>query len=230
MALFKILKGQSQNLPSERHEGYAYFVTDTGEFYVDINNSDRIQLSAEKLSRTRSGETEVIEIDDLLLMENHIQNKENPHETTASQVGADPKGSADEALRNAKSYVDEKIAGIPTPDVSEQINNHNTSSDPHANMHWITSDTSEPGEPIPINADTLGGYPASDYMKKIDLSAKNITLENIPELSASNLQDAISVLFNMIQQNTTQISTKADTTYVNNEIQNAIGASLEENY
>lgn len=163
MALFKLLKGQSQNLPQVKTEGYAYLVTDTGEFYVDIDASTRIQISAEKLSRTRNGETEYIEIDDIFLLQDHAIDKNNPHGTSAEQVGADPAGSANSALNSAKEYTDQKIAAIPTPDVSGQINEHNTSPNAHANMGWITSDDSVPSEPTPINADTLGGIPASSY-------------------------------------------------------------------
>lgn len=60
----------------------------------------------------------------------HTSDLSNPHEVTAEQVGADPKGSADTALVNAnlyadtvanskyelsKNYIDEKISGIPDP-------------------------------------------------------------------------------------------------------------------
>lgn len=40
----------------------------------------------------------------------HIGNKANPHGVTAAQVGADASGSAAQALTNAKSYTDEKVA------------------------------------------------------------------------------------------------------------------------
>ena len=37
MALFKILKGNSKNLPEQKAtEGYAYFTPDDGKFYIDI--------------------------------------------------------------------------------------------------------------------------------------------------------------------------------------------------
>lgn len=36
MALFKILKGQYENLPAVYHEGYMYITEDTGKIYVDI--------------------------------------------------------------------------------------------------------------------------------------------------------------------------------------------------
>lgn len=109
MALFKIFKGKAENLPLDIHEGYAYLTTDTGELYVDVDASTRKQISAEKLSRTRDGFTETIEIDDLILMQDHIENKENPHEVSAEQIGADPSGSAAQALIDAKTYVDEKL-------------------------------------------------------------------------------------------------------------------------
>lgn len=62
----------------------------------------------------------------------HIASKSNPHGVTAPQVGADPKGAADTALTNAKKYTDQKIAAIPTPDVSGQIETHNTAENAHA--------------------------------------------------------------------------------------------------
>lgn len=62
----------------------------------------------------------------------HIASKSNPHGVTAAQVGADPKGAADTALTNAKKYTDQKIAAIPTPDVSGQIEKHNTAENAHA--------------------------------------------------------------------------------------------------
>lgn len=46
MALFKILKGDSQNLgaagnsTATTREGYAYFTPDDGKFYIDITDGD----------------------------------------------------------------------------------------------------------------------------------------------------------------------------------------------
>lgn len=39
----------------------------------------------------------------------HIANKSNPHGVTAAQVGADAKGSAAQALTDAKAYTDSAI-------------------------------------------------------------------------------------------------------------------------
>lgn len=44
------------------------------------------------------------------------------------------------AERNAKSYTDQKIAAIPTPDVSKQISEHNTATDSHADIRKAASD------------------------------------------------------------------------------------------
>ncbi len=196
MALFKIFKGNVENLPLDKHEGYAYFTVDTKELYIDIDNDTRVQVNAEKLSRTIDNSTETIEIDDILELQDHLINKNNPHETTAKQVGADPTGSAQSALRSAMSYVDEKIAEIPTPDVSAQIEEHNTSLTAHDNRNWVSAeDDEEIGDIIPINADTLNGKPGSDYALKEDLKAQTISFTSSVGATGTNVQQAIDELF-----------------------------------
>lgn len=174
MALFKIFKGNVENLPLEKHEGYAYFTEDTKELYIDINNNTRVQVNAEKLSRTIDNSTETIEIDDILELQDHLINKNNPHETTAEQVGADPAGSAQSALRSAMSYVNEEIAKIPTPDVSAQIEEHNTSLTAHANRNWVeySDEEFDTGITESIDADLFGGLPPENYAKVNDLDNK----------------------------------------------------------
>lgn len=56
---------------------------------------------------------------------------------TASEVGADASGSASQALAYAKSYTDKQIAAIPTPDVSGQINTHNTNTKAHNDIREL---------------------------------------------------------------------------------------------
>ena len=50
MALFKILRGNAANLPSTKKDGYAYFCTDTHDFYIDYTDNNgqltRGQLNA----------------------------------------------------------------------------------------------------------------------------------------------------------------------------------------
>ena len=60
----------------------------------------------------------------------HMNDRNNPHSVTADQVGADVYGSAAQALADAKVYTDSKVSEIAVPDVSNQIDAHN--SDPYA--------------------------------------------------------------------------------------------------
>ena len=80
-----------------------------------------------------------------------------------------------------KKYVDDQIAAIPTPDVSAQIEAHNTSTAAHANMHWLTADDEMLSSIEPdgsIDADTLEGHPASYFATKTDLENVNVDLSN----------------------------------------------------
>lgn len=42
MALFKILRGNASNLPTPQHDGWAYFTTDTHEFFIDYKDKDGV--------------------------------------------------------------------------------------------------------------------------------------------------------------------------------------------
>lgn len=46
MALFKISKGLAANLPSSKTEGWCYFTTDDGKFYIDVSDTVRQVLNA----------------------------------------------------------------------------------------------------------------------------------------------------------------------------------------
>lgn len=56
---------------------------------------------------------------------------------TASEVGADPSGSAAQALKDSKAYTNQQIQAIPTPDVSGQINKHNTNTVAHEDIRLL---------------------------------------------------------------------------------------------
>lgn len=174
----------------------------------------------------------------------HTENKSNPHQVTAAQVSALPLSggtltgtlilsgnptntndattktyvdSADATtLSSAKSYTDEKIIAIPTPDVSGQIETHNTSPTAHTNMHWVTSVDEElsevlPGEPI--DAATLQGHPASYFATKDDLygigsgeGGTSVDLSNYVTNDALNLQLQNYALKTEVQTLTEQLS------------------------
>ena len=53
MALFKILRGNANDLPTNFHDGWAYFTTDTHEFFIDYTDNEgqlqRASITAPKL-------------------------------------------------------------------------------------------------------------------------------------------------------------------------------------
>ena len=57
MALFKISKGLAANLPTTYNEGYCYFTTDDGKFYIDTTNaaSGRVVLNANMADYLKTG-------------------------------------------------------------------------------------------------------------------------------------------------------------------------------
>lgn len=57
-------------------------------------------------------------------------------------LAADAK-AVGEALRESKSYTDQQIAAIPTPDVSGQIGAHNADAEAHPHIQAIVKDLSE---------------------------------------------------------------------------------------
>ena len=82
------------------------------------NRADYIKNKPEKLVNTINGKSGTVDL-------------------SASDVNADQKGSADEALSSAKAYTDEQIAAIPTPDVSGQISSHDTSNTSHNDIRLL---------------------------------------------------------------------------------------------
>lgn len=142
----------------------------------------------------------------------HTENNSNPHQVTAAQVGALPLSggtltgtlvlSGNPTNTNdavTKSYVDTKIAEIPTPDVSAQIEAHNTSDAAHANMHWLTADDEMLSSIDPdgsIDADTLESHPASDFVLKSELAS----LVPTPDLSKYYTKEEVDAKITQIQQ------------------------------
>lgn len=37
MAIFRVLRGNSNVLPAEKNDGYAYLTKDTGKVYIDVD-------------------------------------------------------------------------------------------------------------------------------------------------------------------------------------------------
>lgn len=104
MALFKICRGAEANLPITKTNGYAYFCTDTQNFYIDWMDSSsnliRSKLAveyADKLRYTADGTT--IEIDPT-----NILTKNNTVEYTP----------VDDYNPATKKYVDDSVPDVAT--------------------------------------------------------------------------------------------------------------------
>ena len=118
-----------------------------------------------------------------------------------------------------KKYVDDAIAAIPTPDVSAQIETHNTSETAHANMHWLTADDEMLSSIDPdgsIDADTLEGHPASYFATKDDLSSIDVS----DQLANYVLKSELSTL--VPQPDLSNYYTKAQVDEKITQIQNLI--------
>ena len=152
---------------------------------LNLSSDDAIILTAQNLDTT---------------------NKDNYIFLNTNSVRVKPEGyfygeyvpTLDEELVN-KKYVDNAIAAIPTPDVSAQIEAHNTSETAHANMHWLTADDEMLSSIDPdgsIDADTLEGHPASDFVLKSELAS----LVPAPDLSKYYTKEEVDAKITQIQQ------------------------------
>lgn len=124
----------------------------------------------------------------------HTGDHSNPHAVTAAQVGA-----------YTTAQVDDKIAAIPTPDVSGQISTHNTAADAHPDIRGEVSGMVPKAGGTMTGALTLSGAPTADLhaatKKYVDDSVPDITGKadkvvpaaagNVAALDAEgNLQDS----------------------------------------
>lgn len=57
MALFKIFRGRKANLPSQKTDGYAYFTTDDGKFYIDAQGQGESSPVRTCINPTMTGAT-----------------------------------------------------------------------------------------------------------------------------------------------------------------------------
>ena len=56
LALFKVFRGDETNLPASMNDGWAYFCTDTGNFYIDWDNGEnlvRTQINSNYANKLR---------------------------------------------------------------------------------------------------------------------------------------------------------------------------------
>lgn len=112
MALFKVLRGNETSLPATKTDGWAYFCSDTGNFYIDHQSNagslTRTQLNAKYASQIKykdgNGYIEIsgADLNNAVL---HISNKSNPHNVTKEQIGLDQVDNTPDANKNVASAV-----------------------------------------------------------------------------------------------------------------------------
>lgn len=101
MALFKISKGVSSNLPTSYKEGYCYFTTDDGKMYIDTTNdmNGRVCLNANTADKLKTARTITLQGDIIgsvdfdgsenVIMTTIIENDSHDHTITAESVHDD---------------------------------------------------------------------------------------------------------------------------------------------
>lgn len=152
-------------------------------------------------------ESNMTKIDDAFgNVQEHINDKTNPHKVTAEQIGADPAGSSDEALNNAKQYTDEQISNIPTPDVSGQINEHNISSTSHTDIRSnINQHKEDKNNPHDVTYEQVGADKSGSASTALE-SAKQYTDQKISAIPPVDISGKIDKIIDATQGNIPIIS------------------------
>lgn len=192
MALFKICRGNETNLPAQKTDGWAYFCTDTGNFFIDWADTaglvSRTQINsdlAHGLHYLKDGE--YVELDaatihnqlsllssdkaDAITVSTHIADKKNPHGVTKSQVGlgnvdntsdankpvstaqaaaiADAKKAGTDAQSGLSSHIGNtanphnvtaaQVGADPKGTATSAVNSHNTNTSAHNDIRDLIS-------------------------------------------------------------------------------------------
>lgn len=102
----------------------------------------------------------------------------------ADAKAGEAKSAADTALTNAKKYTDDKIAAIPTPDVSGQIETHNTAESAHSTLFAKKQDK------LTGTAGKLVGFTSKDTVGAVDAPSGIDAVHSAPSTAT---QDSLSV-------------------------------------
>ncbi len=98
---------------------------------------------------------------------------------TAAEVGADAQGSAAQALDDAKQYTDAQVAEIPTPDVSGQINTHNSNAAAHADIRALipaVSDWAQADSKPTYTATEVGAAATTHYHSASSITSGTLAI------------------------------------------------------
>lgn len=126
MALFKIYRGDKDDLPAALHDGYAYFCADTGEFFVDVDLAGdgtalkRVQINALAATKLSNG-TDTVEIDDIVLTSDIIDVEHGGTGRDSLTVNAVLVGDGTNVVKlipaNLGAFFVDTVNGIPKFDV-----------------------------------------------------------------------------------------------------------------
>lgn len=118
-------------------------------------------------------------------------------DAVATLFGLASGANVDDALQSAKSYIDREIDNIPTPDVSGQINTHNTNTSAHSDIRDLITGLTNRLNALADSDDTT-----LDQMSEIvDYIKSNKALIDSITTSKVNVSDIINNL-------TTNVSNK----------------------
>lgn len=110
---------------------------------------------------------------------------------TAEEVGADSAGSASKALEDSKKYTDQQISNIPTPDVSGQINTHNTNTEAHNDIRLFIQDLASRLNTLADSDDeTLDQM--SEFVEYVKANRELIESITISKVSVKDIIDNLS--------------------------------------
>ena len=176
MALFKINRGNSASLPVTKTDGWAYFCTDTAEFFIDYKDNNgvlhRKQLNA-KDAETLTGAS----LSTILNSSNmEIPTSKAVLDALASKASTSHKHND---LYYIKSEVDAAIDAI---DLEIPVQ----ATAPEDGELWV--DTSENGETITPNS--IGAYTKSEVNNLINTHNTNTSAHSDIRTAISNAQTA----------------------------------------
>jgi len=129
VALFKQCRGSEKNLPTTLTDGYAYFCTDTGNFYIDHKNASgalvRSKISAHYADKLRyeSDDVEIVIEPSVILTDDNYETKIGVVTTISSGLmSAEDKEKLDGIAKGAtNTVVDAALSGTSTNPVQNKV-------------------------------------------------------------------------------------------------------------
>lgn len=120
---------------------------------------------------------------------------------------AEAQGYANQAEANAKAYTDQKVANIPTPDVSGQISEHNADANAHPSIRTALSDAL--GEAKSYTDQKIAAIPTPDVSGQIGTHNSDETAHPYIRGLIGDVAEDVTNLGAAISANTTAIGQKA---------------------